>query len=152
MSLAALINSIGHFFESLFNNTKADFNNLPKEQQDAIVQGVNLSQILKEGYTKGADAIVSEVSSKLNITTDVAEQVILHVLQSLGINVTDIQKGLDQLSERVQNTVTSDGWNGLWQSVAKFGASWLSTGSLNWVTLSLGVIEFAFQKIFKGVQ
>jgi len=153
MSLKNLIASIGHFFEHLFKTTQTAFNDLPKEQQDAIISGVNVSQIIKEGYSKGETAIVSEVAEKLSVSTDVAEQVILHVLNSIpGINVFSIQVGLNRLADHIQTGITDEGWNGLWETVAKAGASWLATGSLNWVTLGLGVVEFAFQHFIKGIK
>ncbi len=113
---------------------------------------MNVGQIIKQGYSKGAEEIISEIATALNVSQEIATGVILHVLQSLGINVTEVQAGLDALADRIQNTITDDGWNGLWESVAKFAASWLSTGALKWVTLGLGVIEFAYQKLFKGVE
>jgi len=152
MSLKSIVASIGHFFERLFNHTKDDFNNLPPDQQDAIIKGVNLSQIIKNGYAKGEQALLTEVSQSIGVPEDIAKAVILHVMHSLGINVTEVQAGLDRLAGRIERTVTDDGWNGLWESVAKFAASWLSTGKLNWVTLGLGVVEFAYQKVFKGVE
>lgn len=153
MSLKSLIDSIGHFFGSLFKTTATAFNQLPPDQQDAIVKGVNLSQLIKEGYSKGETAIVSEVAAKLSIDTETANGLILHALNSIpGINTTSIQSGLDKLADSLQAGITDSGWNGLWETLAKSGASWLTTGSLNWITLGLGVIEFAYQHFLKGVQ
>ncbi|MEB0262287.1 hypothetical protein [Mucilaginibacter sp. 10I4] len=152
MSLAKLIQSIGHFFANLFAHTKEDFNNLPKDQQDAIIQGVNLSQLIKDGYKEGEAALVANVAAKLNISTDVAKGLILYTLKSLGINVTVIQDGLNQLADRIQAGITDEGWNGLWQVAAQSAASWLSTGSLNWITLGLGVVEFVVQHFLKGIK
>ena len=152
MSLKTLIQSIGHFFEKLFGSTRDAFNELPKEQQDAIVSGVNVAEIIKEMYGIGEDNLIRAISQKLLVSESVSKAVIMHVLKSLGINTDTVQDGLDNLAGRVENTITDDGWNGLWESVAKFAASWMSTGKLNWVTLGLGVVEFAYQKIFKGVE
>lgn len=153
ISLSNLIASIGHFFGNLFKTTQTAFNALPKEQQDAIISGVNVSQIIKEGYTKGEAFVVSEAATKLNVSTNVATGLILHVLNSIpGINTTSIQAGLDKLADHIQTGITDNGWNGLWETVAKSGASWLSTGSLNWITLGLGVVEFAVQHFLKGVK
>lgn len=152
MSLKTLIQSIGHFFANLFNSTRDAFNDLPKEQQDAILKGVLVSEIIKTGYEAGEQAVIKYVAQKCEVSEDVSKSVILHVLHSLGINVSNIQEGLDGLAGRIENTITDDGWNGLWESVAKFAASWMSTGKLNWITLGLGVVEFAYQKIFKGVE
>lgn len=153
MNLKSLIDSIGHWFGALFRTTKTAYEQLPKEQQDAIISGINISAIIKTGYSKGETAIVSEVASKLNISTDVASAVILHVLNSIpGINTTSIQAGLDKLADHIQSGITDDGWNGLWEVAAKSAASWMATGSLNWVTLGLGVLEFAYQHFLKGVK
>lgn len=152
MSLKTLIQSIGDFFERLFNNTKDDFNELPPHQQEDIIKGVNISEIIKNGYKKGKVTLIQEISQVTGVSEEVADAVILHVLQSLGINVTETQAGLDKLADRIENTVTDDGWNGLWDSAAKFAASWMSTGSLNWMTLGLGVVEFAYQHFIKKVE
>lgn len=153
MSLKSLIDSIGNWFGALFRTTKTAYEQLPKQQQDAIISGVNISQIIKQGYTKGETDLVAEVASKLGISTEVAETVILHVLNSIpGINTASIQAGLDKLADALQNGITDEGWNGLWEVAAKSAASWMATGSLNWVTLGLGVVEFAFQHFLKGVQ
>ncbi len=153
MSLKSLINSIGHFFANLFNSTKDAFNELPQAQQDAIISGINISQIIKGAYTSGETALVSEVATKLGVTTDIAEAVILHVLNSIpGINTTSIQDGLNKLADHIQTGITDDGWNGLWEVAAKSAASWMATGSLNWITLGLGVLEFAYQHFLKGVK
>ncbi len=153
MSLKSLINSIGHFFANLFNSTKDAFNELPQAQQDAIISGINISQIIKGAYTSGETALVSEVATKLGVSTDIAEAVILHVLNSIpGINTTSIQAGLDKLADHIQTGITDDGWNGLWEVVAKSAASWMATGSLSWITLGLGVLEFAYQHFLKGVK
>jgi hypothetical protein len=152
MSLKTLIASIGHFFEKLFNTTRDSFNDLPKEQQEAIIQGVNVAEIIKLDYRQGAENLIHQIAAVTNVSDDVAKAVILHVLNSLGIDAIEVQDGLDKFAQRVENTITDDGYNGLWQSIAKFAASWLSTGSLNWITLSLGVVEFVYQKLFKGVK
>lgn len=155
--LKDLINSIGHFFENLFKTTQHAFNELPKEQQDAIISGVNLSQLIKDGYLKGETSLIGDVAEKLGVSTDVAKGLILHVLNSLGIEAIDIhgvniQLGLDAFADRVQAIATDDGHNGLYESIAKFSASWLATGSLNWITLGLGVVEYAYQHFIKKVK
>jgi len=151
MSLASIINSIGHFFANLFSHAKNSFNELPKEQQDALVQGVNISQTLKEVYKEGEDAAVTAIATKLGVSEDIARGVILHVGKDLGVDTGQIKDVLDHFADKVQAGITDSGWNALWQDVASFAAQFMSTGKLNWVTLSLGVVEFAFQKFVKGV-
>lgn len=152
MNLKALVALIGAFFETLFRTTQKAFNKLPKEQQDAIIQGVNLSQLIKENYDRGEAYLVKKVSLELKISEDVARGLILHVLNSVGINVTDIKIGLPAFVNRMQNTTTDDGHNSLFEAIAKIGASWLATGALNWVTLGLGVVEYAYQRYVKNIK
>lgn len=145
-----LIAAIGSFFAHLVTGAKNAFEELDPQQQQAIIQGVNVSQIIKEGYTKGADFVIGEVATKLNMPTDVAEQVILTALKDIHINVTSVQSGLDKLANAVQAGITDNNWNGIWQSVATSAAQWLATGKLDWVSLSMGLVEWAFQHFLKA--
>lgn len=152
MSLKTLINSIGHFFSGLFKSTQKAYNELPEDQQQAILNGVNIAEIIKQGYKEGEEYLVAVIAAKANISTDIARGVIDHVLKSWGINETSVQAGLDKLAQTIEKGLTNDGWNGLWETVAKSAASFLGTGRVNWVTLGLGVVEFAYQKFIKGVK
>lgn len=152
MSLKTLINSIGHFFAGLFKSTQKAYNELPEDQQQAILNGVNIAEIIKQGYKEGEEYLVAVIAAKAGISTDIARGVLDHVLKSWGINETSVQAGLDKLAEAIDNGLTNDGWNGLWETVAKSAASLLGTGRVNWVTLGLGVTEFAYQKFIKGVK
>lgn len=147
--ISRLLESIGDFFSHLFTGVENGFEQLPKEQQDPIIQGTNISQILKDGYKNGAEAVVETIATKLNVSTDVATGVVIQVGKDLGINTDKVQDVLDHIADQIQAGITDNAWNGLWQNVAKFAASWMSTGSVNWVTLSMGVIEFVLQKFVK---
>lgn len=144
-----LIDSIGEIISHLLHGAQNAFNNLPKEQQDAIISGVNVSEILKTSASQGEAAVVKLVADKIGMSTDVATGLILNIGKDLGIDANSVQDVLDHIADKAQSAVTDNSWNALWQDIAKFAASWLSTGSLNWVTLALGVIEFAFQKFVK---
>lgn len=145
-----LIADFGAFLLHLFTGAKNAFNDLPPQQQQDIINGVNISQIIKDGYTKGEQFVVDEVSKTLNLPVDVTQQVILTGLKDIGINVTSIQAGFDQLAAKIQAGITDTHWNSLWQTVASSAAQWLSTGSLNWVSLAMGLIEWAFQHFVKA--
>lgn len=147
-----LIASIGDFFAHLVTGAKNAFDELPKQQQDDIVNGVNISQILKEGYTDGKDAVLTAIETKLNIAPDVAEQLLLVALKDVNINEPDLQAGFDKLAERIQAGVTDNHWNDLWKTIAKSAAQWLSQGSLDWISLGMGLVEFALQHFFKAKQ
>jgi predicted regulator of amino acid metabolism with ACT domain len=122
---------------------------MPKADQDNVIAGVNIAQIIKENYTKGEDAVVSLIVDKTGIPKDVVEQGILTIAKDAGINTTSVQSYLDTIADKIQAGITDNHWNALWENVAKFAASFLSDGKLNWVTLGMGVIQFALQAIVK---
>lgn len=152
MNLKSIIQAIGRFFEKLFNDTKDAFEELPKEQQDAIIQGVHVAEAIKEFYSKGEQFIVSLIALKANVSDDVARGAILAIGKDLGVDTGQVRDVLDKVANRVEEAVTDNAWNALWQDVAKFATIWLSTGKANWLTLGLGVIEFAYQRFIKGVK
>src|ERR1051325_3642014 len=121
-----LIAAIGSFFGHMVTGAEKAFKALPKEQQDDIVNGVNISQILKSGYTKGKDAVLTEIETKLNIAPDVAEQLLLVALKDININEADLQTGFNKLADRIQAGVTDNHWDDLWKTIAKSAAQWLS--------------------------
>lgn len=145
-----IIAAIGGFIAHLFTGAKNAFDELTPAQQQAIVQGVNISQILKDGYTKGVDFVLGEIETQLTIPQDVATQLLQTALKDIGINETDLQTGFNKLADKVQAGVTQTGWNSLWQTIASSAAQWLSTGSLNWVSLAMGLVEWVYQNMVKS--
>ena len=145
-----LIASIGNFLSHLLAGAQKGFNDLPKDQQDAIINGVGVADIIKKEYHLGEAAVVASIAKAIGVTPDVASGLILGIGKDLGINTGKIQDVLDHYANQTQAVLTDNGINSLWQTTAKFAASWLATGSLNWVTLSLGVIEWAYQNFIKA--
>ena len=143
--LGKLIAEIGEFFGSLFNGAKKAFNSLSHEQQQALINGVNVSQIIKEGYAKGEAYVVAEIAKVTGLSADVITPLILSIAKDAGINVTSVQAYLDAIANKVQAGITDNGWNNLFSDIASFAASWLSTGTLNWASLAIGLVEFAYQ-------
>ena len=140
-----LLAAIGGFFSHLLSGAKTAYDELSPEQQQALINGVNISQILKESYSEGETAVVNLIVTQTGLPADVVTQGILAIAKDAGINVTSVQGYLDALADRVQAGITDNGWNSLFSDVAAFGASWLSTGSLNWASLAMGLIEFTYQ-------
>lgn len=145
-----LLAAIGGFFAHLVSGAKSAFSELPKEQQDAIIQGVNISQILKDGYTKGVQFVLGEIEAKLNIPEDVATILLQSSLKDVGIDEADLQTGFNKLADQIQAGITDTHYNSLWQTIANSAAQWLSTGSLSWISLAMGLIEWAFQRFVKA--
>jgi hypothetical protein len=147
--LGRLLASIGGFITHLLNSAKNGYNAMPADQQQALVKGVNISQLIKDNYTKGETALVNLVATELNISPDVASSAILSIAKDSGINTGKIQDYLDSIANKVQAGITDNGWNALWQTVAQFATSFISGGSVNWVSLGLGVVEFCYQHFIK---
>ncbi len=140
-----LLETLGSIFTGLFTSAKKEFNNLSQAQQTALINGVNVSQIIKGGYAKGEAYVVAEVSTLTGLDTADATQLILSIAKDAGVNTTSVQAYLDTLADKVQAGITDNGWNSLFSDIASFAASWLSTGSINWATLAIGLVEFAYQ-------
>jgi len=147
--LGRLLASIGSFVTGLLNGAKKGFQAMPADQQQAVIQGVNISQILKENYAKGEAAVVQLVSDKVGVSSEIANAAILAIASASGIKTGKIQDYLDSIANKVQAGVTDNEWNSLWQTAAQFGASYLTSGKLDWVSLSLGIVEFAYQHFIK---
>lgn len=148
-AVGRLLAAIGGFIVALFHSAGAAFNNLPPDQQKAAIDGSNISQILKTGYKDGEAAVLTEITKVTGLPQDVATQAILSIARDNGVDVTSVQAYLDHIADKVQAGVTDNKWNAIWQDVAKFAATYLTQGSLDWVSLSLGVIEYAFQTFVK---
>lgn len=140
-----LIAAIGGFFSHLLNGAKSAFEELPQEQQNDIVNGVNISQIIKDGYKEGEDYIVNAVAEQTKTDTSEAQALIRVALKDIGINKDSIQEGLDTIADMVDKGITDNDYNGLWRDIATSAAQWLSSGKLDWVSLGMGLVEWAFQ-------
>lgn len=140
--ITRLIESIGNFFEKLFKDTADGFNNLPKEQQDAILNGVQASQIIKNNIGQGKVYVADLIAVKLGLSNTIAQGLVDTITKDLGLDdfTTD-------LADKVQTGITDLAHNSLFESIAKFAASFLGAGSVNWITLGLGVVEYAYQKL-----
>jgi hypothetical protein len=148
-AVGKLLASIGGFFVHLFAGAQKGFEEMPADQQEQVIQGVNIAQILKENYTKGETAVVTLIAEKTSLPIDIAATAILAIAKDNGINTTSVQDYLNHLADKIQAGITDNHWNSLWETAAKFAASYLSNGSVNWVTLGMGVIEYVLQTIVK---
>lgn len=152
MSLKSIIKSIGNFFAKLFGKAKDAFNDLPQDQKDAIIKGVNVSEIIKKLHVSGVISIVDEIKYQTGLSEDAVEALLLQLAKDLGMDTKSLDEAIKAIADKAENTITDNAWNELWQSLAKFAASYLSKGKADWITLGLGVIEFAYQRFIKGVK
>lgn len=143
--LGRLIGIIGDFFKKLWEGTKDAFEELPQEQQNAAILGTQLSQLLKDNFSRSSAYVVELVASKLGISSDVATGVILYAGKQLGVTEPTVQAVLDHFATRINEGIDDIAHNSLFKSVAEFAAYFFGTGKLNWITISLGIIEYAYQ-------
>lgn len=148
-ALGKILVAIGGFIANLFHNAGKSFTSLPPDQQKAAIDGSNISQILKTGYAKGEAWTLGEITRVTELPADVAEQTILSIAKDNGVNTASVQAYLDHIADKVQEGVTDNKWNAIWQDTAKFAANYLTQGKLDWISLSLGIIEYVFQTFVK---
>lgn len=145
-----LIAAIGSFFAHLVTGARSAYDELPHEQQQAIINGVSVSQIIKDGYKQGEDYIINTVAEQAKISPGAAVQLVFIALADIGIKKDSIQDGLDTLADMIGKGITDNDYNGLWRGLATSAAQWLSSGKLDWVSLSMGLIEWALQHFIKS--
>lgn len=149
------LRNIGPTFRKLIqrmlDNTELDWKALTPEQQEAIINGSRIAEMIKVGYREGADYLIGQVMDLTGLQREPVETLLLAILKDKwGITIQSIQEGLDKGAEAIEEGVTENGWNDLWQGLAKFAAGYLSNGKLDWISLSLGVLEFAYRKFIKA--
>lgn len=149
-ALGKILAAIGGFVVSLFHNAGKSWGDLTPSQQQGAINGSQVSEIIKNLYASGETAVVSKITEVTGLPADVAEQTVLSIAKDAGVNTTSVQAYLDHIADTVQKGVTDNKWNSLWQGVAMFGANYLTQGKLDWVTLSLGIIEYAFKTFVAG--
>lgn len=137
---STIFGSLWKLIKGLFESTKDAFEKLPKEQQDAILNGVQVSEIIKNNIGQGKAYVADLIAVKLGISGDIATGVVDAVTKDLGLD--DFTNGL---ADKVEKGLTDLAHNSLFESIAKFAASFFGAGSVNWITLGLGVIEYAYQ-------
>lgn len=137
---ASIFGGLWKLIKGLFESTANEFNKLPKEQQDAILNGVQVSQIIKDNIDRGETYVIDVIASRLNLSQDVAKGLFDRLSNDLGF-----QNILEVISNRIGQGITDIAHNALFQLIAQSAATFLSGGAVNWLTLALGVVEYAYQ-------
>ena len=133
----------------LFNNTKKDFNNLTPDQQKAAIDAAHISQIIKTGYTKGEQWVLGQITAITGLPSDVAEQTVLSIAKDAGVNTTSVQEYLNHIADKIQSGITDNHYNALFEDAAKFATTYLTQGKLDWLSLGLGLVVYAYQVFVK---
>lgn len=135
-----LFGAIWDAIKSLFESTKDAFNNLPADEQQAILNGTKVAQIIKDNITRGETYVIDVVAIQCGISIDDATDLFQTLAKDLKLDQV-----VSGVAERIESGITDIAHSSLFQSIAQFAASYLSGGKVSWITLALGVIEYAYQ-------
>jgi hypothetical protein len=143
----SIFKDVANFFSDLFRGAaEKAWAHLHEDAKDNAITGANFAQVIKESIGVGYDEFISRVSAETKLSTEQIEGVLDRIAEDLGITA----EGYDNIYIAIQdkaNTVLSDtGWNALFQNIAKFVSIYLTSGKLDWITLSLGVAQIAYEK------
>jgi hypothetical protein len=136
----SIFGTLWGLIKGLFESTQDAFNRLPKEQQDAILQGVQVSQIIKDSVGKAESDVIQLAADKLGISHDIATGLFAQL--SADLKVDQVVAGV---ADKIEAGLTDLAHNALFENIAKFATSFLGAGQVSWITLALGVVEYAYQ-------
>lgn len=140
MSLISILQSI---FPFLFNAAKKQWNNLPKDQQEALLHGTGITQIIKDNL----DKTETEVKGLIVVYTGRASTDVNNILDNVfkEFNVFTLAE-LQTLLKGAQNTLK---WNGTLTTIASAISIFISGGKLTWEGLLIGLLQFAYKQFIK---
>lgn len=142
---SSIFGGLWKLIKGLFESTKDAFEQLPPDQQKAILDGTNLSQLLKDNFNRAEVYVIDLVAVKLDVSFDVAKAAILYVGKQMRVTEASVQAVLDHVAETETSEIDDIAHNSFFKQIAEFASFFLGAGALNWVTISLGVIEYAYQ-------
>lgn len=128
----------------LFPAVKREFENLPKEQQNGLIQAGQFAQIIKDHLHDGYDAIIHAAATQLGITDQEANHILTELAKKLGVDTGTPEKLIDKLQSIVNKGLENSVWDNLWHSISGQLAIILSGGELDWGHVALGLIQFVY--------
>lgn len=147
--LAHLPAAIANLVRSISNHTKKEWGNLSEADQQGLINGSKLADLLKQTIGEVEETVVRTVATSLGVSESVATAAILAVGKDLGINADKVWLVQNKLAEKAQEAVTDNAWNSLWQLVAQSAVQWFTQGKFNWQSLSMGILEFVYNSYVK---
>ena len=147
--LAHLPAAIADLVKSIFNHTKKEWENLSEADQQGLINGSKLADLLKQTIGEAEETVVRTVATSLGVSESVTTAAILAVGKDLGIDTGKISDVQNKLADKAQEAVTDNQWNSLWQLVAQSAAQWFTSGKFNWASLSMGLLEFIYNEFVK---
>lgn len=138
--LGHLIKQLGQYLGKLLKDTEDAFNDLPQAQQDAIKNGVQISQIIKDNIQRGETYVKEVIISRLNLSPSIVDGLFDQLSKDLKY-----ESILNGVADKIGQQLTDIAYNEEFEKISKFAAMFLGAGAVNWITLALGVIEYAYQ-------
>lgn len=136
---STIFGGLWKLIKPLFESTENAFNDLPQEQQNAILNGAQVSQILKDNVGRGETYVKEVIKSRLNLSQDVVDGLFDQL--SKDLNYTGL---LDGIADKIGQGITDASHNALFDDIAKFASLFLGAGAVNWITLALGAVTYAY--------
>lgn len=140
MSLISILQSI---FPFLFNAAKQQWKKLPKDQQQALLHGTGITQIIKDNL----DKTETEVKYLIIVYTGLPSTDVNSILDNVFKEFNVVTLGeLQTLLKGAENTLNR---NGILTTIASAISIFISGGKLTWEGLLIGLLQFAYKQFVK---
>ena len=146
MSLKTFLEKILPF---LFNAVEKEFDNLPKGEQDALINEGQFGQIIKTEFSKGYAAVEALAVSKLGMTPDGVNTSLIALAKKLSIPATTGAEFITGLQAKVTTIVEDSEWDSFWHNVSGQLMIIAGGGTISWPTLAMGLIQLIYDKFVK---
>ena len=146
MSLKTFLEKILPF---LFNAVEKEFDNLPKGEQDALINEGQFGQIIKTEFSKGYAAVEALAVSKLGMTPDGVNTSLIALAKKLSIPATTGAEFITGLQSKVTTIVEDSEWDSFWHNVSGQLMIIAGGGTISWPTLAMGLIQLIYDKFVK---
>jgi len=150
INLKSLLNFFSGLYHKLLGDLESDFNDLPKDEQDALIKGGQFGEIVKQNFRNGYHAVLADASHVLGLSEAQADELLVALGKKLGINSQYGFATIDYLQSEFNKGLEDSSWDALWTTVSGQLQIILGGGKVNWVTVAIGLTEFVYQKFVKG--
>lgn len=140
----SIFSRFADWIASLFKHAEINFENLPADQQKAIIDGSIIPQVIKNNLDKGETAITGLIVQATNLPPELINDALQTVYKEANVAT------LAEYQSLLTKAKNSSLWNGILDTAARVAGIFLSKGSLTWESLGLGLLQMAYEKFVKG--
>ncbi len=147
--LSKFLKKIGLFFKGLFNAAKKAYENLPEEQQQALLQGSGVIALINDMYDDAPDLIISAIREKFpNLPLDTVMAGINEALKGFGIDAGQTLVGaIEKLKEKL-HIGEGKTWAATSEMAAKFFAIVVAPKDMKYARIA-ALMEYVYQTFIK---